>query len=100
MRPKRASSILVSALAAAVLIVNCSNDDYARPDDREILSVCRDFRFAEHPTLSDAMDECWSCCAYSTDPSKELAGYNVTQHNDCLCTHVRKDRQPEIGNNR
>jgi hypothetical protein len=59
------------------------------PDDEKILSVCKDFanNNLDGQSLSDAMDECWSCCANETDKTKQLIGYNVS-NGECICTHV------------
>lgn len=60
-------------------------------DGQSIKSVCKEYpdQTFEGQSLSDAMDECWSCCAYATDRTKELTDYKVVDEN-CICTHELK----------
>lgn len=63
----------------------------AKNNAQELVSVCKEFpeSIVTEQSLSDAMDECWNCCANETDRAKELIKYNVV-NKDCLCTHVNK----------
>lgn len=90
---KRPACLGISALVVLVVLLQTQTD--ADNEDSEIRSVCNEFPEAQvvaAKSRSDAIDDCWECCAVATDSSKELTGYHVDSDHRCLCTHARKTK--------